>query len=173
MDTIKNQSLGTQRRMLGWDLWRIWGCFVIFLGHNYVLGFASLLDPTMIPATLGQGFYFPDVSQAFMYSAVPLFIMISGFFALGRPVKDNEWSLAKKNFVSYIIYYWRWLLLALVIFLVFPSVWPSRTPFADLTVGQSILMVLKNFVNTNLLQGGIIGPVALNWFIAGLALLML
>ena len=47
-----------RRRMLGWDLWRFWGCFVIFLGHNYGLWFDYLLDGSMVPSTLLQEFYY-------------------------------------------------------------------------------------------------------------------
>lgn len=52
-------------------------------------------------------------------------------------------------------------------------IWPNYAPFADQSFGQNVLMVVRNFVNTSLLQPGIISPVALNWFIIGLAWLAL
>ena len=108
-----------------------------------------------------------------MYSAVPLFLMISGFFVLGRSVRPNDWGKAKTDFFKYILHYWKWLLVALAGFILVPGLWPGYAPFEGQTLAESAVMVLKNFVNTNLLQGGITSPVALNWFIVGLAWLAL
>lgn len=108
-----------------------------------------------------------------IFTAVPLFLIISGFFALGRPVGQNDWGKAKKDFGKYVLYYWKWLAFALIIYLVFPNLWDGGSPFAGQTASQNMLMVLGNFINTNLLYGGLTKPVSLNWFIVVVAWLLL
>lgn len=169
--TVKPQ-LGGRQRMLGWDLWRFWGCFVIFMGHNWMEFERHLLDG-MEPLSYLSEFIYPRSTHMLIFTAVPLFVIISGFFALGRPVGPNDWGKAKKDFKKYILYYWKWLAFALVIYLVFPNLWDGGSPFAGKTVSQSVVMVLGNFINTNLLYGGLTRPVSLNWFIIVVAWLLL
>ncbi|MFZ1381470.1 MAG: hypothetical protein WAS54_01615 [Scrofimicrobium sp.] len=160
-------------RLLGWDIFRFWGAFAIFMGHNIALAFAVHLGENAVPTSPLQIFVHPQSSSILIFTAVPVFVMLSGYFALGRPPREGEWDKAKSSFWKYIVYYWKWLVLALVLFLTVPAIWPAYTPFADQSIGDNFLMVLRNFVNASLYDPGIISPVALNWFIVGLAWLAL
>jgi hypothetical protein len=65
------------------------------------------------------------------------------------------------------------LLLALIVFIAFPAVWAINHPFEGKTFFQNAMMVLSDFINTNLASNNITQPVAINWFIITLACLAL
>lgn len=164
-------NLNEPKRLLGFDFWRFFGSFFVFVIHNeMILAIAGAQNPELLNApNYLMEFLYPTAITIFGYCAVPVFLFISGYFTLGRPLKDTDWSKCVKNFTKYVLYYWKWLLFALVVYLLVPNFFFGGSPLAGMTTGQAVFTVLKNFINMNLMDGGIITPVSLNWFIMTLA----
>ena len=178
--TMSSDGLVKKSRELGWDLWRFWGCFTVFMGHNFIEFFNAWVNrsPDFARTTIPKNFLllplYPSILGAFTMATVPVFIFISGYFSLGKAVKEDEWLKAKRSFWKYIIYYWKWLAFALILILLAPGLFADFHPFANQTLGQNIMMIFRNFVNTSVADPGIVSPlVSLNYFFVGLAWLAL
>lgn len=164
------------QRMLGFDFWRFFGSFLVFVIHNvYVIQIAAAANPEIMTAnSLLERFTHPTLVTLMGSSAVPMFLFLSGYFTLGRPVRENDWDKCKKGFWKYLIYYWKWLVVALVIYLVFPNLFYTGNALEGLSAKQIAIYFLRNLTNVSNVDGvGVVGPVALNWFIIVMAWLML
>lgn len=171
-----------RKRELGWDLWRFIGTFLIFIGHNgLAIQLSQYYKPNEMQASsiLGVLVAPADVSQTLLYTAVPVFLFISGYFLLSRPSNPKkDWVKAKSDFWKYIRHYWKWLTIPGVIILllafmkgpnaVAPMFLQKSMNWWDLLMG-----LLGNYVNMSLLDGGATTMVALNWFFVIMAWLML
>lgn len=171
---IQNTSKSTAR-MLGWDAWRFIGAFLVFWGHNsYSLSIS--IPELSAPATLAQEFTFPLFAWALMYSAVPVFVFIAGFFALRKPPAKGDWIKAKTSFWKYIIQFWKWLVFAIVLYIIFPNLWGAFGPnFNEHTIGENISMVLRGFISTSPMTGNgvLLSTAPVNYFIIALGWLAL
>ena len=158
-------------RMLGWDMWRFWGAFTIFWGHNlYALTMSNAsLAEQMAPKSPLQFLYYPDNSWAVVFSAVPVFVFISGYFALRTPPKSTDWAKAKNTFCKYVLHVLRWAVIALFLFLVVPGLWPGMEPFVGLGVKEIVLQLYNGFVNTSLSANFLKTTINVNYFVVALA----
>jgi surface polysaccharide O-acyltransferase-like enzyme len=168
--------------MLGWDLWRFVGCLLIFIGHN---GLAFQLSKHYDAAAMASHSFFGvltspmDACQLLIFTCVPVFIFISGYFSLSKPINPGkDWNKAKAGFWKYILHYWKWLTLSAV-FLIIMAISGGVNSVAAMFMKETmtwdsfVIGLIKNYVNMDLLDYGATTMVALNWFFVVMAWLML
>ncbi|MCQ4864426.1 hypothetical protein [Pseudoflavonifractor phocaeensis] len=168
--TPVNALTKKRHRNLGFDLFRFWGVFLIFVGHNYgifqglgaELGLSNLIDAPTWWAEFGYSSFWYQV----VLTGVPLFIMIAGFHSLGRPCGPNDWVKAKSDFCKYVLFWFKWLIVGTLLAILVPSIWGRGV--ADLTFTQKIEVFIENLFCTNITKG-FAGVTAINWTTLGLA----
>lgn len=171
----KTLNTPAKKRQLGWDLWRFWGAFTIFFGHNlYALTNSNAdISSEMIPSSFLRWMQSPDISWSLVYSAVPMFVFISGYFALGKPYGPNDWAKSKNTFFRYIGYVFRWAFVGLILFLLFPQVWPGMEPFAGLSIKEIGLQLYNGFINTIVGTKFLATTYNVNYFLVGIGWMIL
>lgn len=139
-----------KKRQLGWDFWRFWGAFTIFWGHNLYGLTTSNADiaAEMIPNSFARWLVSPDITWSLVYSAVPMFVFISGYFCLGKPYSSNDWSKSKGTFFKYAGYVLRWAVVGMLLLILFPALWPGLEPFAGLSTKEIFLQIYNGLINT-------------------------
>ena len=168
-----------KKRNLGFDLFRFWGVFCIFIGHNYnkAIGAAHsrVTNPNfavMNAQTWWQNFIYPSLWMDLVLTGVPLFIMISGYHTIGRKPRATDWVDTKKTFVKYLVFWLKWLLVGGILLVLFPAVfdagWPGNPRLNFSSVGEVIEMILENLIGTSSGKG-FHALNTINWTTIGLA----
>ncbi|MDN6025661.1 hypothetical protein [Bifidobacterium mongoliense] len=70
-----------------------------------------MLAQILQPAPLDSWISPPLWWENFVPACVPMFLFLSGYFGLGRAMRDNDWSKSISNFWKNIWYWIRWVLL--------------------------------------------------------------
>ena len=161
-----------KKRNLGFDLFRFWGVFCIFIGHNYnimkgVYSDITNSNPEVLNApTWWQEFAYPSLWINLVLTGVPLFIMIAGFHSLGKPVRATDWVDTKRTFVKYVVFFFKWAILGAFLLLVFPRVFDYTYPNNGILnvsgFAETFELILENIIITSTSKGFLFLN-AINW----------
>lgn len=161
-DKPANALSGNQprHRNLGFDLFRFWGVFCIFVGHNFNKArgiggsWVSNFNMEVLCApTWWHEFVYPSLWINLVLTGVPLFIMIFGFHSLGKPVRSTDWVDTKKSFMKYFAFWAKWALIGAVLLILFPAVfdagYPSNPRLIFSSTGELIRMIFESIIGTS------------------------
>ncbi|MGO1261123.1 MAG: hypothetical protein ACTMHX_05595, partial [Bifidobacterium mongoliense] len=95
-----------------------------------------MLAQILQPAPLDSWISPPLWWENFVPACEPMFLFLSGYFGLGRAMRDNDWSKSISNFWKNIWYWIRWVLLFSILVVLAPGLWPTERPFAGKSLGD-------------------------------------
>lgn len=172
MDSKATTIQAPRKRNLGFDLFRFWGVFLIFIGHNYYVmnGFTSNISNVNMEILNApnwwQEFWYPSIWINLVLTGVPLFIMIHGFHSLGKPCGPNDWVKTKTDFVKYVVFWGKWAIIGALLTFIAPSIWGN--PIEGMTTGQAMELFLENVICTQVTKGFNM-VTAINWTVLALS----
>ena len=126
-----------------------------------------MLAQILQPAPLDSWISPPLWWENFVPACVPMFLFLSGYFGLGRAMRDNDWSKSISNFWKNIWYWIRWVLLFSILVVLAPGLWPTERPFAGKSLGDSLLHLLRSLITPQ--NGTITDNIGPAFFFVGFA----
>ncbi len=164
-----------RKRLLGFDLFRFLGVFIIFAGHNFFFFAPQFTETSMLYAPHWfTSLFYPGFWYSMMLLPIPVFIVMHAFNTIGRPLRPSDWARTKKRMAKYLVFAYKWCLVAFVLAILFPHTFAVTlgkiTGVDSLTLGQKIELFFENLFFANVGGMGFKGftaSVAINWTTIG------